>query len=632
MILPGILLGVILGVLLGYFVSDFMLAISIIGELYFNALLIITLPLILAAVISGVTALGDYRKLGRVGGKTLWYFLLTGLGAVVLAVAASLINFKAGGLSNNHLLSEMAGAASPYLIYSRLMQGSELSLFGGLLNNIQYFALVLLAVVLGGALSTFGPRKIKSVITFFKELDEALLKMFEFLLTLAPLGLLSLVGTSVALARNDMGALFASLGGYLLVLTVTFLVYGLVVLPIIYKVFTGRSPFQFLNGMLPAVLTAFATGSSTASMAVTYHAVVERNKVDHRAGSLVLSLGTVFNVSATAMWLIISVMTLTRLAVGVELTVFQVISVAVLSLLVSIGLVGVPRITLGATMIIMSLSGMPEVILAGTAVLLVADWLTDRMRAVVNVWGDAVGAAVVSETFEFKTVGRKAAAVSEREPRTRAPRQGRKTSRTDTRKPGGRERTRPGRSGPVQNRDKDSRPSRPVEREEKRGTPPGGGRTFEPKRNAPAPAVKSRPSPFAFTDSSQPDLEPDFEMPDQPKNVPEKPPSPRGNRVEQPPVRSSSRAHTDKSRSPRPAAKVKEPEEKKPEEKKPERKPKEDILDNEMFKRELARVSAHLHAIEKDKKEEETSPVKAESAAVEDTIVEKREKEIPEAS
>jgi len=601
LILPGILLGVILGALLGYFVSDFMLAVSIIGELFFNALLILVLPLVLTAVINGVTALGDYRKLGRVGGKTLWYFLATGLIAVVLAVAVSLINFGEVVSLTNNFRPVLTGADSPYLNYTRLMNAGDSSLWGGLLGNMQYLALVLLAIVFGGVLSTFGPRNAKSIKSFFKEVNDVFLKLFEFFLYLAPVGVFSLIGTAVALSRDNLANLFTMLGVYLLILVGTFLVYGLVILPIIFKVTTNRSPLQFFNGMLPAMFTAFATASSTATLAVTYQGAVERNRVDQRAGALVLPLGTVFNVAATAMWLIISILAIARYAPGVELTALQVISVAVLSLLISIGLAGVPRITWVASIIIMSLSGLPEVILAGTATLLIAEWLTDRLRSCLNVWGDAVGAAVISESFEFKAVGRKVAGpAAVREPRTRMPHKGRKTTRADTRKTAPRERTRAtrtlrGSSSRVQQKDTRG-PERPV-RNDRTGSASTGFKTPETKRNGFRPSVKSQPSPFEITESALPELEPDMNGREQKKSMPVKTPPSRGQREGPPPSRTPAvKPHTEKTRLPKPVA---TPPPKSSVERKPEKK--EDILDNEMFKKELARVSAHLQAIEKVK-------------------------------
>lgn len=630
MILPGILLGVVLGALLGYFVSDFMLAVSIIGELFYNALLILVLPLVLAAVINGVTSLGDYHKLGRVGGKTLWYFLITGLVAVVLAVAVSLVNFGLGSSPVSNLYQNLAGTSSPYLNYSRLMNAGDSSLFGELFSNIQYLSLVLLVVVFGGILSIFGPRKNRNLTSFFRDVNESLIKLFEFLLYLSPLGVLSLVGTSVALARDNLTDMFGVLGVYLLVLTGTFLVYGLVVLPIIYRVVTSRSPFQFLAGMLPAIFTAFATGSSTANLGITYHGTVEHNHVDQRAGSLVLPLGTVFNVSATAMWLIISIITLIRMTPGMELTVIQIILVAVLSLLVSIGLAGVPRITIAAAMVIMSLSGFPELVLVGTGMLFMAEWITDRLRSSLNVWGDAIGAAVISETLEFKAVGRKTTVtITPRETRTRTPRKDHKLLRTDARKEDGRDRMRPNRTEQPYAQQKDTRSSRPGERVDKSGSYSSSGRAPETKRNGFGSPVKSPSSPFEFTESSLPELEPEFEGQQQRRSAPEKTPPVRGHRSEPYSSRSSSaRTSQDRNRSQRPAPAVP----KETVERKTDRKPKEDILDNEMFKKELARVSAHLHAIDKAKKDEEPTKPEAVSTPPETTVRENEFRKTPGAA
>ena len=580
LILLGILLGVILGGLLGIYASDFMLAINIIGTLFLNALALLALPLIISALVVGVTTLGDYRKLTRVGGKTVWYFSLIGLIAVIVGIAASQINFGAV-LTFNPSASKALAVDSPYLNYSELMNGN--SLFSGLLNYGQFLIFVILAVIFGGVLTTLGVRNNKNIRDFFKELHEGLLKMFSFMLYLAPVGIFSLIGTAVALQKSSLDVWFANLGMYLLIVTIAFLVMGVIVLPLFLKLSGHHSPGKYFIGMLPALFTALGTGSSTATLPVTYQGVVGRNNIDQRSAALVLPLGTIFNIGATAMWLVMTVIFLSQGFEGAGLSILQIVIVAVLSLLVSIGLAGAPLVGLALAVVIMA-AGLPSYLLAGLVTIAVAPLFIDRLRACLNVWGDAIGAAVISESLEFKAVGR-VRKTTPRETRTRSPRRGRSDTGTDRRKTDSRRRTktdsrrRPGRSTDSRTENRPEAPSR-------KDVPSG------------PPQKSDKRSPFEMKASTVPDLDTEPTV-DKPKKEatgykPEyrKPaPAPSRSRTSRP------RPHERKAPAPKPEQSNGILKKDKKEE------AKVDLLDNDVFKKELARVSAHLQDI--DKKQEE---------------------------
>ena len=589
LVLLGILLGVILGGLLGFYASDFMLAISIIGTLFLNALTLLALPLIITALVVGVTTLGDYSKLTRVSGKTVWYFSLIGLIAVVVGIAATQIKFgEVFNLNSAALRGSIVDR--PYLDYTKLMNGE--SLFGGILNYGQYLVYVILAVFLGGVLTSLGARKNKNIRDFFKELHEGLLKLFSFMLYLAPVGLFSLVGMAVALQRTRLDDYFANFGMYLLIVTAAFLVMGIIVLPLFLKLSGHQSPGKYFLGMLPALFTALGTGSSTAALPFTYEGVVGRNNIDQRSAALVLPLGTIFNIGATAMWLVMTVIFLSQGTEGAGISILQIIIVAVLSLLISIGLAGMPLVGLVLPVVIV-VAGLPSYMLAGMGAIAVTSLFIDRLRACLNVWGDAVGAAVISESLEFKAVGR-VKKTAPRETRTRGPRRGRTDTGTDRRKTDSRRRSktdtrrRPSRSTVTRT---ESRPETPSRKEAPFGQTP----KFEKR------------SPFEMKASSTPDFdtEPSVDKPKKEMTGYK----PEYKKTAPAPLRTQSSGS-------RPSAR-KAPEPKPEPASEPFKKVKKeeagvDILDNDVFKKELARVSAHLQDIDK-KQEDMTLEKPAES-------------------
>ncbi|MDD3732700.1 MAG: cation:dicarboxylase symporter family transporter [candidate division Zixibacteria bacterium] len=582
LILLGMLLGVVLGGVLGFYAADFMLAISLIGELFVNALTFLALPLILVSLVVGVTAMGDYRKLGKVSGKIIWYFFITSVLAVVVGIVITQINF--GGKINTDFDSVILRSGNAFHDYARLINGN--GMFRGVISNVQYFTLVLLVLVFGGILAAQGSRNIKNIRTFFKEVHDSLLKLFNVILYLAPLGIFSLVGTAVVREQENLGKLTAELGTYLAIITAAFLIMGLVILPLFLKIFGHQSPGRYLVGMLPSLFTALGTSSSTSTLPVTYEGVINRNKIDQRAASLVLPLGTLFNVGATAMWLVMTIIFISQAHPGVNLSILQIILVAVVSLVVSIGLAGVPLPGLALSVVVVA-AGLPPEILAGTVTVMMAGWVIDRFRSGLNVWGDAIGAAVIAESLEFKAVGYMKKS-SQREVRGRGTMRGRRGGEDERQRPDIPRKTR---RETVSQTEKKSYPSRyPVRqayrdnRDNRSGAPSWRESSGQSSRT-------DKTSPFEITGSAKPDFEMETTSEATRKEIREDKPEPRRphpavNRPKA--VESRQERKTEPPRS----------------EKKSEiREPKVDILDNEVFKKELARVSAHLHSIENKKRE-----------------------------
>jgi len=488
----GILIGIVAGAALGAVIPGFMLAIEFIGRLFINALQVVVIPLIVAAIISGVAAFGDLRKIGRTGSRIILYFAATSAIAVVIGLVLALVIKPGAGASSEVLrnfgqsggypignVSDMLSALLPFNLASGIAGG-------------QYLGLILFSIIAGGVLATMGAGA-RTVTTFFRQLNDVVSKLVRLLLLAAPVGVFSLVGSAVAANSNSIGGLTQGFGWYALTILIGLAVQAFVILPIIAVRFTGRSPIDYLRDLSPALMTALGTGSSAATLPVTYKCAVDDGRVDQRAGALVLPLGAVANLNGTAMSVVIATLFLANVF-DITLSALQIAVMVVTTLLVSIGAAGMPMATPVITTIVLGVAGFtPVQILAGTSLIVALDWLVDRGRAVVNVWGDAVGVAVIAETFEFKTARR----VPSRERDSARP-------RTSTRSDRGRGRTRsdsratrkPDRS-PAGTRDR--RGSRPTS--EKPAPPARGGRGRVPQR-----AAESE-SPFGITAPSTPMLD-----------------------------------------------------------------------------------------------------------------------------
>ncbi|PWB74277.1 hypothetical protein C3F09_04170 [candidate division GN15 bacterium] len=433
----GMLVGIILGLLLGYVAPEFMLATGFLGRLYVNALTIVVIPMIFAGVISGVSSLGEYRKLGRAGNRTFVYLILSTAGAAVIALIVSVIMNPGSGVG-------MDGLEVP-----ALMQAPHARTVGDLLaslipdNLIQalvngyFIGLVLLAIAIGMAISRIGSRG-RTIVYFCRELMEAIGKIVHAVQYVAPIGLCSLMGTAVALNRMSSSGSSLGTGGLVSTFILAFAIHAVIVLPLFLKYWGQRKVWSFGRGMTPAFLTAIGTGSSTATLPITYDCAVGRNQVDNRTGSLVLPLGASANMNGTAIYVVTATVFVAQ-AFGLSMSVWQTILLLVTAVVLSFGSSGMPSGGFFLLVAAFGVAGFPPSAFIGLSLLLAIDWIADRLRAVTNVWSDSIGAAVVAQSIGRGYHEHKEAIIPERPSRDlrggRPERTGRRDDRFRTGRP-----------------------------------------------------------------------------------------------------------------------------------------------------------------------------------------------------
>lgn len=500
-IIIGILIALVLGTFLGIYFPRAAMKLEFLGSLFFNALYMIIVPLIVASMIVGITALGDVRKLGRTARYAIIYFIVTSAVAVVIGITLTVI-FKPGEVSASksqysktaiaaeitlgeigdlrtpldstislRILAPTADAAS-LLSVVNLPQGATFvdnddgsgdflwtprnigsnhiiffvtdrtqgiisetvtievtdnaALgFGGMLARIaeamvktldsmiprnivaaaaetQVLALIVFSLLFGGALSAMGSRA-RPVIVVFEVINEAIMKLIHLIMYLAPFGVLGIVASRVADKSSGFADdAFTIIGGFSLVVIFGLIIHAALLMGAL-KILANRSPFAYLANMGEALLTAVGVSSSSATLPVTMECVVEKNKVDQRAASFVLPLGTTINMDGTAMYQAVSAIFVCQLfdiPLGIEHYVIMLIT----AILASIGTPGLPQAGVVMMSIVMGSVGVPaDIIAQGVGIILIVDWALDRGRTALNVFGDSVGAAIIANTFEFKT-------------------------------------------------------------------------------------------------------------------------------------------------------------------------------------------------------------------------------------
>ncbi|HEX6203998.1 MAG TPA: dicarboxylate/amino acid:cation symporter [Thermoanaerobaculia bacterium] len=389
-ILVGIIAGIVLAFVSVELFGERMLAVEWMGTLFLRALKMIIVPLIMASMIVGITGLGDVRRLGKVGGLTLAYYAVTTGLAVALGIL--LVNVMRPGVG----IDLGAAATRPDVVAGKEDLGFADIILSFVSDNVfqamatmDILPVIVFSLVLGAVLTTIG-RAGEPVIAFFFGLNEAIMKIVHLIMLFAPLGVFGLVAARFAEA-GDLGTLIGGLGRYMATVLVGLGIHGLVVLPLILWLFARRNPYRYLVNMGTPLLTAFSTASSSATLPLTLEATEEKNKVSRQSAYFVLPLGATINMDGTALYESVAAIFIAQ-ALGIDLTATQQVMVFLTATLAAIGAAGIPQAGLVTMVIVLRAVGLP---LEGIGLILAVDWLLDRFRTTVNVWGDSVGAGVI---------------------------------------------------------------------------------------------------------------------------------------------------------------------------------------------------------------------------------------------
>jgi Na+/H+-dicarboxylate symporter len=225
--------------------------------------------------------------------------------------------------------------------------------------------------------------------SFFRAFFEVMMNLTMAIIGLAPLGVLAYM----IYATSTQGLeIFQTLAWYMLTVALALFVHALVVLPLIVRFVAGRSPLEFARSMSPALMTAFSTASSNATLPLTMTSVEKRAGVSNETSSFVLPLGATINMDGTALYEAVAVLFIAQATPGFEMTLGGQISVAVTALLASVGAAGIPHAGLVMMAIVLQAVGLP---LEAQGIIIAVDRVLDMCRTTVNVWSDSCGCAVV---------------------------------------------------------------------------------------------------------------------------------------------------------------------------------------------------------------------------------------------
>ena len=397
-ILWGALSGLLLGLGLSLFEEDSAVAeaglytVELLGTLFIDLLKMVLIPLVFSSIAVGVANLRAHRQMHKVWKATLGFFIFSMALAIMLGLTAANLFRPGEGLQLAMFQDAMQGFRAGEMPLSGFIAQLFHSLFQNPVKALaegNVLAVVAFALLLGIALVVGGERY-ANILILLQELMELMLMLVGWIMRLAPLGIMALLAK---LAATQDTALLATLIEFIAVVVATTLLHGIVVLPLILYLVTGMTPLKFWRGAREALITAFATSSSSATLPVTLRCVEQHLHVKRDIAGFVVPLGATLNMDGTALYEAAAALFIANLA-GIELNIAQQIIVFLTSMLAAMGAPGIPSAGMVTMVLVLQSVGLPA---EAIAILLPVDRLLDTFRTAVNVEGDMVGSLVVQK-------------------------------------------------------------------------------------------------------------------------------------------------------------------------------------------------------------------------------------------
>ncbi|QEF97033.1 Proton glutamate symport protein [Stieleria maiorica] len=404
------------------------------GEVFLRMLKMIVVPLVFTSVMCGVLGMGDVRKLGRPGAAAIGFYLVTTILAVVVGLVVVNVVQPGVGTVDEAAVQAMntGGTGSPKSkIVDALAESTGLSKteIGGVLADLpkgesvqpeigtifknlvlmlvtdnlivsaaktQLLPIIVFAIVFAGMLTTMH-EDVSSITKLITQANKALMQFVMLLMNFAPLGIFCLVAARFGEAQADGKFLqeLAQIGWYFGSVLGGLAIHAFVTLPAIFYLVRRENPYRYMLAMSKALLTAFSTASSSATLPVTLECSEEAG-ISNRSTEFVVPLGATINMDGTALYEAAAAIFIAQVVPGIDLGFWQQVIVAVTATLAAIGAAGIPEAGLVTMLIVLNAVGLP---LEYMGLILSVDWLLDRFRTAVNVLGDSVGAAVVEKTL-----------------------------------------------------------------------------------------------------------------------------------------------------------------------------------------------------------------------------------------
>jgi len=391
-----ILIAIILAIGYGLFLSDYVKYVAWMGDIFMKSLKMVVAPLILTSIASGVANIGSGGDLGKLGLKTISYYLLTSI--LAISTGLFMVNIIQPGVGADiGLEQEVKGLSIATESFGdTLINIIPENIFEALVNN-QMLSIIFFALLIGFFITKLSEQNKTFLLTGVNAGFELMMKITSLIIKFTPFGVLGIVAVTVADQSGDSAALIGiskRLGLYMITVLAALIVHSMIVLPLILNFFAKIKPLLHLKSMSIPLLTAFSTSSSSATLPLTMEAIENKAGASNKVTSFVLPLGATINMDGTALYECIAAMFIAQ-AYGIELSFVEQIIVVATSLLASIGAAGIPMAGLVMISVVLTAVGLP---LEGIGLILAVDRILDMFRTAVNVWSDSCGAILIAKS------------------------------------------------------------------------------------------------------------------------------------------------------------------------------------------------------------------------------------------
>ena len=377
-----------------------------IGSLFLNALKMIIVPLIVSSIMVGIASVGGTHGLARLGSKTIIYYMATSLFAILIGLL--LVNLFAPGIIDGQPANQVLGLSEQHAAEASQKIGEKgvNDIAGVFLSMIpaniiaaaangQMLGIIFFSILFGFFLTRIEESYAEAQYNFWNGLFQIMMKITDLVMKFAPIGVFGLVAKVIAgIDTSGLDELAQTLGMFFLTVLLALAAHTFIVLPLLLK-FVGRvKPIKQYRAMAPAMLTAFSTASSSATLPLTMECVEKNAGVSNRTSSFVLPLGATVNMDGTALYECVAAMFIAQ-AYGIELGFATQFTIVLVALLTSIGVAGIPAASLVAITIILTTIGLP---IEAVGLILAVDRILDMFRTSVNVFSDSCGAVIIARS------------------------------------------------------------------------------------------------------------------------------------------------------------------------------------------------------------------------------------------
>ncbi len=381
-----------------YAVYDF------IGSIFIQALKMLIVPLITSSIIVGVARIGSTGDLGRLGGKTLGFYVISGFLAILVGLV--LVNIVQPGVSNGEPVKDALALTAEADDFAAKAEGGSAGDVAQIFLRMvppnivqaaadgQMLGLIFFSLLFGYFMTRVGHEHASPLHSFWDGVFNVMMRMTEWIMKFAPIGVFGLVARIAATVGDNLSQAVLPLFIFALVVVAALVIHAVIVLPMLVRFMGKVRPWGIFRAMSPAMLTAFSTASSSATLPVTMDCVEKNAGVSNRVSSFVLPLGATVNMNGTALYECVAVIFLAQ-AYGFELTMGTQFIIVFTALVTSIGVAGIPSASLVAIAIILTAVGMP---VEAIGPLFLFDRVLDMARTSVNVFGDSCAAVVVARS------------------------------------------------------------------------------------------------------------------------------------------------------------------------------------------------------------------------------------------